>query len=283
MEENYGSIQAVPETPPRRSGYDIDAPTCCCAFLCLLVLSMLLLIPIGEGFAWYRISQCSSEAHSANWDMIPPASASEMKTWSFTNLFWKEVDIFDVSKSNSSRIGYWADADVLFGLFSNFAYSTVSPSGEHPVIRAYKPFGLYLGKRYELWRCSKQSPEYLIHEDFWSRSFNPFYPQVLFEIIHADSGQTVAISNHTVQEMWSLGDAHWHVEIKTPKGQNIATLDQESFMVKSSWFTSPRWISVNKRPDLVPNEVISFLSAVFDIEQAKQKKSSHSSSSKGKR
>lgn len=261
--------------------WKIDGATICCLALVAFILLIPVIILIGEGIAWHRVSLCSSETTSADWGVIPATTSSQRQIFAWSNLFYQDVDVFNPIKSNDTRIGYWTDADMFFGLMKNFAYTSVSRYGETLLIRARKPWGLYLGRRYELWRCGQPGPEYLVQEDWFGRGWNPFNPQFTYNIIEANSGRTIAISNHTISNIWTFGDAHWHIDIGSPGGIQVASLDQESFNVKSSIFSVPRWYTLNMHPEIVPSEVASFIAAVTDIENAKKSSKSSSGGRKG--
>ncbi|CAJ1383139.1 unnamed protein product [Effrenium voratum] len=82
------------------------------------------------------------------------------------------------------------------------------------------------------------------------------------------SGKLVAKSQHKVQDMWSL-KAYWTASLESPAGTAIATLRQETPVINWFFYGTQKWLMANQRPDLLPNEVVSFLAAVYDIDKVR--------------
>lgn len=247
----------------------------CClpSVLCCVTYVFLGLVIGAEIVAWNRVSDCGAQHASGvePWGEVIPNSTVSQKQLAWTNFLWNQVNVFDATTSNATAIGYWTDADILFGLASKYAYTQKlhGDGGEHVLIQAERPWGFYFGKRYKLWSCTGAKPEYMIEEDFWNEPWFQFFNrQQIFKIIRADTGDVVGISNHTLNNVWSWRGSHWSADVFTANGTHVATLSQETSS-QAGWFVHPHWFNNNLRPDLFPNEVVSFLAAVYDIDAGK--------------
>lgn len=264
----------------------------CCALppVCLLVLALLLLvlmIPIAaETVAWTRLSRCHTQEQNGTpvWGSIIPATTMSQKPIKFSQLFYHEVDVFDNSKANTPQIGYWTNVDIILGIFQMYAYTDTSAGSERVLLQARKPpFRIYFGKRYELNLCNEQGRKFLIQEDYWNEPwFQLVSPQLILNISDADTQQVIAVAQYNMTDRWSLFNSSWSGVITAPDGTLLATLQQEN-LATSGWFANPRWYTQNLQPEILPNEVVSFLSAVYDIDRSRSAARSGSSSSRRRR
>ncbi|CAE8619838.1 unnamed protein product [Polarella glacialis] len=187
----------------------------------------------------------------------------------FTTIFWNQVDVYDEAVCNTTVIGYWTDVDLLFRLFSQYVYFDSSRGGA--VLEAWQPWGFYMGKRFHLWRCAGAGVEYFIEEDWWARPRFNWDASTKFNI-KKSTGEIVATSQHKISNVWSFGQAAWEGTIESPSGDLIAVMKQDppwSSGFMSLWIWR-KWYTKNLMPDLLPNEVVSFLAAVYDIDNKRE-------------
>lgn len=234
-------------------------------FCCLIFLYL-----GAEIAAWARQASCNFELGDLDvtWNtVIPSETMTQMQLGIFT-LFWLQVDVYDEHSTNAPMIGSWSNLDLLFGMVEKYAY--VQANGP-TVLEAWQPWGIYFGQRYHVWMCSSLKREYYIEEDWWARPWFSFNSQQIFNIREMPSGRLVAKSQYRENDSWSWSE-HWTATVESPAGEAIATLRQEAF--NPLWFfgSFQKWWVDNERPDLLPNEVVSFLAAVYDIDKAKDKK-----------
>lgn len=240
---------------------------CCVACGCLLISTM-----GTEIVAWSRQASCDAEAtngarQALDWGtVIPQHTVTQMKL-GLTNIFWHQVDVYDEKVSNKATIGYWTDVSLFFGFLEKYAYVRTKDGKEETVMEAWKPWGFYFGERYDVYRCANAAHEYMIEEDYWARPWFNWNAQTIFNIRKSGTQDIVATSKHVIKDAWSM-NAAWAAEIKTWDDKVVAELRQDKFS-QTGWFQSQKWHAENFKPDLLPNEVVSFLSAVYDIERAK--------------
>lgn len=238
-------------------------------FCCLLFLYF-----GAEIGAWAHQASCNLELGDLDvtWNtVIPSQTMTQMQLGiGIFTLFWIQVDVYNENSTNAPMIGYWSNLDLLFGMVEKYAY--VQSSGP-TVLEAWQPWGFYFGQRYHVWTCSSLRREYYIEEDWWAQPWFSLTSQRVFNIRETPSGRLVAKSQHRVQDAWSW-NAHWTATVESLSGEAIATLRQEA--INPLWFfgTSQKWWVNNERPDLLPNEVVSFMAAVYDIDRAKHRKRS---------
>lgn len=234
-------------------------------FCCLIFLYL-----GAEIAAWARQASCNFELGDLDvtWNtVIPSKTMTQMDVGIFT-VFWLQVDVYDENSTSAPMIGSWSNLDLLFGMVEKYAY--VQANGP-TVLEAWQPWGIYFGQRYHVWTCSSLRREYYIEEDWWARPWFSFNSQQIFNIREMPSGRLVAKSQHRKNDAWSW-NAHWTATVESLAGEAIATLRQEAS--NPLWFFGnfQKWWVDNERPDLLPNEVVSFLAAVYDIDKAKENK-----------
>lgn len=193
--------------------------------------------------------------------MVPVVTDSQLQYRIFS-FFWSEVDVWQPS---SSQVGFWSDLNLFLGLVSSYTYIDTNDAST-PVLEARKPFGFFLGQRFQLWRCGSSEVEYRIEEDYWAGSFNPFNPSHVFSITDS-SGKVVATSQQKLHDAWEPLQNSWEATITSPNGTEIATLTQASRVNTGAWGYR-KWHVTNQRPDLLPSEVVSFMAAVWDIDKS---------------
>ncbi|CAJ1383138.1 unnamed protein product [Effrenium voratum] len=237
---------------------------CCGVFCCLWIL----FITVGsEVVAWNRQASCSGKEGDGRiqWNaVLPPETATAMRL-GIPSLLWHQVDVFNGSTADGQKLGYWSNVDLFLGNVQKYAYVV---DGEGALLEGWRPWGVYLGSRYHLWLCSSLVREYAIEEDWWGRPWWSFGTDKIFNIIERPSGKLVAKSQHKVQDMWSL-KAYWTASLESPAGTAIATLRQETPVINWFFYGTQKWLMANQRPDLLPNEVVSFLAAVYDIDKVR--------------
>lgn len=177
------------------------------------------------------------------------------------------------------RLGFWSDINVLFAL-RRFAYSDTRNGGEDIVLEARAPWGLYMGMRYDIWRCAgDQSDGYSIVEDWSARPWFNWQKEATFDIISQRTGQKVARSHSRKNNnfpMYSKFIRNKEIDVLDLNGNRIAHTYQQSQF--DAGFTYRRYFVTNQKPEIVPNEVVSFLGAVWEIQGAKDSESKQSGS-----
>ena len=237
--------------------------------LCCLCCGLFFLFG-AEGIAWARQASCNMEQgdQGISWNVvIPPKTTTQMQNGFMTSWLWHQVDVYNENATSTPMIGYWSNLDLFFGLLQKYAYVQ---SDVPTALEAWQPWGFYFGQRYHVWTCSSLFREYYIEEDYWARPWFSLNAQKIFNIREMPSGVLVARSQHQVADVFSLG-AHWVATVETLAGDAIATLRQEPPWTWWFLFTYQKWHVENHRPDLLPNEVVSFLAAVYDIDKARER------------
>eukprot|EP00930_Biecheleria_cincta_P051584 TRINITY_DN36785_c0_g1_i1.p1 TRINITY_DN36785_c0_g1~~TRINITY_DN36785_c0_g1_i1.p1 ORF type:complete len:294 (+),score=31.54 TRINITY_DN36785_c0_g1_i1:52-882(+) len=236
------------------------------AFFCILLVVVIFLGT--EVFAWMRFASCNAEqgTNELHWNqMIHASTTKSTKAVQLVTLFWDEVDVFDTAVSNTTKIGYWSDLELFFGMVRRYAYTYSSESGQKVVMEAVEPWGLYAGMRFDLWQCDGTGPEYMLYEDWFAEPWFTWDSKVKIYNIYKGAGfEHIAVSTHEKTDLISFGGSHWKTTISTPSGEVLAHLVQENFWQKG-WSAYPSYYSVNLRPDRVPNELVSFMSAIFEL------------------
>lgn len=266
---------------------------CCCCFIhpfipvaCCILLLVLFVPLTAEFYAWNRLSSCHAQqgVGGVRWNAILPPTTMSQKPIKFSQIFYTEVDVFDDSKSNDTKIGYWTNVDMFFGMFRMYAYSDMTTGSERILLQAKQPwFTFRWGKTYKLWLCSETGQSYSIEEDVWAEPWFQFLnPEKIYNIRVADTQQLVGTAKYSRSNAWSLWDAAWGASISAADGTVLSTVQQET-LASAGWWSHPRWFSQNFQPSATPNELVSFLAAVYDIDMSRKSSSSHSSSSSRKR
>jgi len=227
--------------------------------VCLVILAI-----IEGGIAMSRNASCTAASGTeANqvWDPLIPGWTISQYQFRFTTLFWNEVDVYNPVESNDTAIGYWVDMNFFMSMYQRFGYQNMDGT---TLIEASVPFGLYFGRRFNLFRCDSAGPEFYIEEDYWSEPWFSFGTAKIFKIYNGLSDNVVAMSRHSASFFdWASFRASVRLG-EDPNGEEIATLDQEW----AGWFTQPKWIIHSNRPDMLPHSLISFLAAVYDIDRS---------------
>jgi len=230
----------------------------CCAFIILaLIVTNIILINLQ--------STCGEAG--MGWNEAVPASLTSQMQYKFASFFWHQVNVFD--SADDKQLGHWQDLNLLFDIQKRFAFVRKNEDGDEAVqVEARSPFGLYFGTRYNVWRCAgTQEHEYSIEEDYWSRPWFNWNAERKYTIKDLGADKVIATSEHHKDDVLSFRGAHWEATVSSPDGEKIATISQQS-QAAAGWFQYAKWTSVNLHSEIVPNEVVSFLAAVYDIENA---------------
>eukprot|EP00449_Zooxanthella_nutricula_P002006 CAMPEP_0198509738 /NCGR_PEP_ID=MMETSP1462-20131121/13748_1 /TAXON_ID=1333877 /ORGANISM="Brandtodinium nutriculum, Strain RCC3387" /LENGTH=251 /DNA_ID=CAMNT_0044239049 /DNA_START=140 /DNA_END=892 /DNA_ORIENTATION=- len=235
----------------------------------------------GMGVAWSRQESCSSldGMEIADWNTMMPANTTMQYLPKFFSFFYHQVDVLDTHGSHVGPVGYWTDLNLFFGFVNSFVY-TDSRGTDRVVMEARAPWGLYLGLRYDLWRCAGDHEDsYQVTEDYWAKPwFFNWNSEKVFNIVDKRSWDTVAkVHSRTENKNPFFPGSiakfmhQKHIIVTDLKDDKIAEVIQESQL--HAGFRNRRFFSVNARPDIVPNEVVSFLGAVWEINEAKASES----------
>lgn len=228
---------------------------CCCCILVYLAVS------IGLSFTLPSCGDTAS-ANYMHWNaIIPPVTDSQLASWRFA---YQEAEIF----SNETKIGGWTRHKVIMFTSASYAYTSAVGGQEHVLLQGAQTAAwkrIFQGKQYTISQCDESLESYTISEDLSERSWFEWGEKTRVFDIQNKEGQQVARSEHLKSDLFTLGGAHWSVVVKSPTGEILASLDQESFG-ESEWFKKQAIRAQTLRPDIIPTEVISFLGAVFDLD-----------------
>eukprot|EP00747_Dinoflagellata_sp_TGD_P060094 gnl/TRDRNA2_/TRDRNA2_151870_c2_seq1.p1 gnl/TRDRNA2_/TRDRNA2_151870_c2~~gnl/TRDRNA2_/TRDRNA2_151870_c2_seq1.p1 ORF type:complete len:277 (+),score=29.25 gnl/TRDRNA2_/TRDRNA2_151870_c2_seq1:42-872(+) len=229
---------------------------------------------IGFGIAAFLIlggveiisKGCSGEPRPWN-SMIPAKTMMQME---FFQTWHRAVDVYGERDhdDDDDTSGYWED----YIFISRNKYAFVQDGST--ILVAWRPWGTIFGilaDGYNIERCGDDAHGYLIQEDYWARPWINVNSQKTFNIKESNTGRIVAKSQHSVAN-WAAPSLfqHWTSSIKKPTGEVIASIQQDSRY--TDWFqlTRQKWYTENKRPDLLPNEIVSFLAAFYDIKEVRK-------------
>jgi len=228
--------------------------SCCC---CLLIGLFVLCYSNSPDLS------CSSESGMGWNGVIPPMTKSQRPTEN--RWFRNDVDVFNTQLSNETVIGRWTSAKRWFS-GKAYVYSMVVGDAEQVVLKAEVPTGWNWDQShdFQLYICSDSSQRYKINEDVSAKYKFVIGSKTRNYAISSPAGVKIAESIHEKSDLFTFGGAHWAVDIKAPTGQALAKIEQQSY-AETSWFDHKSYSATNYQPEFLPNEVVSFLSAVFDL------------------
>lgn len=263
-----GSSSAVSGYSSQGGSLDIETKCrlMCCCLICLIPL-------IQFGLALGKVAACRGEAQSdaTTWDPIMPSrlmlQAPSLWDWGEWSLFTKTVRVYN--NDTGTKIGHWSDENLL--LVDQYGF--LDEAGEMQ-LQAKEPWGFYFGKYYELWRCDGAGPEYIIDEDYWGEPWFSFGMDKIYDVKIWKGAELTKIATAKKKLDWGWW-TFWSAEITATNGTVVATLDQEF----AGWFQNTKWYINNHNPNMIPNSVVAFLAAVFDIDRRRAQQSSSASSS----
>lgn len=176
------------------------------------------------------------------------------------------VEVYNTTQQGA-RVGLWSD----FNVFCATRYAFIgSRSSEDVMIEARPPWGLYFGLRYDMWRCGGLPEEtFHIEQDVWATPFYKFWdPTKIFNI--AQGTRHIAKSySHTNNRLFTSLFSDKEIIVTGTQGETLATINQESQL--QAGFSNRRYFTKNLRPDIIPNEVVSFLAGVWELNGVKEK------------
>mmetsp|Transcript_120578 Transcript_120578/g.257514 ORF Transcript_120578/g.257514 Transcript_120578/m.257514 type:complete len:286 (-) Transcript_120578:439-1296(-) len=247
-----------------------------CSFAyCACVCCVLIIAAICWTIRWNTSPGCGAVQSTIAWNtMMPPHTAMQFQhQWPWMPSKVAVYNTSEVHEGMSAEIGYWSDINV----FVNRRIVYIDTLRDEAVLEARKPWGLYMGKRYGLWRCG-DLPEDTFHieQDIFGTSWIFNWDQAkAFNI--AKGTRLIAKSysrtnNHLLTSFFSEKE----IEVTDLNGQTIANIQQESQL--QAGFSMRRFFINNLRPDIIPNEVASFLGSVWELNGVKEKTQSDTSS-----
>lgn len=261
--------------------------SCCCL--------MLLATACVQGFYVFgRDWHCDAvlDYNVTRWDHLLPKQTRSQYKWGF---FSNEISEFEPgsrdeedNRHDEKRLGRWTKFDFL-GLFPR--YGLQDPDGKL-LMQASEPW-LYppwqLGYRYHLWRCDGVSPDFVIAEDYWSEPWFSYGTQQIFNIIDVRTLEVAAkvrqVSDGTgaaptqvflnssqrgSDAAWR-SSAAWHLVVtRGPHLVNatvVAEARQQPTQPAKNWWRHGDypWWHVTNHDGTVPNEILSFVTAVYDF------------------
>jgi len=257
--------------------------SCCMWFFIVVIAAML----VSEVLAWLRQPSCG---HSHfEWNQVIPANTvnqiergnlgSMLQEYDILGL-WTKLWHFDVYENatalsaehveRQSKVfrGSWSNGHLLFGFLEKMAYidETFGPN-KLVALEGRKMWGT-LGSSFQLWLCSESAE----HSYDISVDSDPWDFAVVYNIHRMPGSVLVAQTRFKLMDVgfWS-DESHWEATV-TSTGPNDNDTDTEvigTVRQNISSFNS-KWFVVNKRPDLLPNEVLSFMTLVYDIDETRQ-------------
>lgn len=252
--EDYSDEEAGGDRPERPGGVGAGCPICCC---CCLVIVL-----IQGCIAFGRNSGCSAQAGNPAqvWSPIIPAWTTSQYQWKF---LWSEVNVYNPKVSNETEVGQWVSM-AFMGMLTRYGYEDVDGN---TLLEARTPWGFYLGKRYEIWRCDGAGPDFRIEDDYWAQPWFSFGQEKRYKIFNAQTQQETAKCAHS--KTVSIWRNNWAASCTNMAGEEIATLNQQD---SSGWFSVPIWSVRNKETDMgiLPNAVVSLMAALYDLERVKE-------------
>ena len=216
----------------------------CCALVYFLLFDQVLL--------WAQDNRCKPEqlGPDGSWNRrIPANTTTQMRS------SWR-VDIYDETTS-TEEIGSWSASA---GMWTR--WYTYVPAGGPTAFEAIPHRGSYLGDRYDLRACSNLQEYYSIEEDFRASSWLSRNSSKVYNILQMPEAAFVAKCHYSETPV-SFFRAYWEASVESRKGEAVSTLRQDSRT--THWFSYRKWRVDNARPDLLPNEVVSFLAAMYDM------------------
>jgi len=237
-----------------RAARDAGGPKAACQLCCCCLL---LIIVIVQGcLAFGRNGGCvdlEGTAEGQLWDPIVPPVTTCQKQF---RLLWSEVNVFNPAVSNVTTIGQWTSMN-FFGMYTKYGFQNTEGV---VVVEARTPWGLYFGKAYEIWRCDSAGPVFKVVEDYWAEPWFSWGMEKRYLITNMETKTQVATVAHSADFF-----AGWQASFSTMQGVKFASLDQH--VSTTGWFEAPIWSVSNSNEALVPSAVVSFMAAIYDMEQ----------------
>jgi hypothetical protein len=265
-----GDAESNAEETELCSGRNLAACGCCC--LCTILIIGLMAL------RWHMWPKCSGTETALSWNSMIPANTTMQFRHEFFALS-SEVEVYNTTQLGATmEMGYWSDIRVMFTRYSYFD----TRAGEQVRIEAKPPFGWYWGLRYKLWRCGDTDGDtFHIEEDVWARPWFNLENEKVFKIARGTNpiGKSfTSTKNHLLGSLFSSKE----IMVTDMQDEEVATIKQESQM--QAGFSNRRYFVHNVRPDVIPNEVVSFLAGVWELNGIGEKsKSSHTSHSHSRR
>eukprot|EP00438_Fugacium_kawagutii_P031954 Skav201895 [mRNA] locus=scaffold550:863955:868216:+ [translate_table: standard] len=253
---------------------------CCVWFLIIVFCAMI----ISEVLAWLRQPVCGQA--NFHWNQVIPSNTvnqiergnlgSMLQEYDVLGL-WTKLWHFDVyenatalASSGADRQtkvfrGAWSNGHLLFGFLEKMAYVDETGPKKLVAMEGRKLWGT-IGSSFELWLCSEGQLSYEISVDS-----PPWDLTVVYNIHQMPSRVLVAQTRFQLKDasFWS-DDSHWEAVVVAANGGNdtegqvIGKVKQNISSFDSKWFV------MNERPDLLPNEVLSFMTLVYDVDETRQ-------------
>lgn len=259
-----------------------DCCACICMCCCFLIFGVL------QAVVWARVPGCNAKADELSmtqmqtgWNsIIPPRSMTQMQNGWEAAYKGSQVYVYDESKSNTTEIGYWVSTSMFFNWMQKYTYVQMVNGTEIATLEAFKPWGLYWGLRFNIFRCEKEDDQYMVEEDATKRSWFSWNKVRVYNIKDS-TGNIVAYSKHehNIGNVFSWGQSFWSAVLKAPNGTVAAAIVQDkptyggasSFLASSAsiWTNiHQKWRMWNQWPGIVPNEIVSLLLAMYDLDRA---------------
>lgn len=246
---------------------------CCCCFCCFCVWP--LGMSIGAAITSRGFTTCDPATSGVNYSHIPPNSWLRTPYAQWNQFYIKESDVFDPSKSNVTRIGFWRTTKTWY-LRDQWAYvpevNGTSAPGAHVIARM--PFFTWT-KTFDIEHCYS-GVTYRVAQNVFIWSFGWNTQRTQWEIYNSAS-QNIAVANHVKNtDFWHYVPPGWHSKIEsiTLPGVEVGSMTQNFESYWSSWPGS-MWTVQDLRPDLLEPFALSFMAANFDIGSGSRRRGSN--------
>lgn len=256
----------------------------CCVCCCCLLLALSLSIPAVVASSGY--TECpkpgsetlvnSEPIYLPNWHIMEKPKYQFAAFWS-----GQEINVFDPSVSNETRMGFWRTTKTWF-LRTQFAY--VSEGSESPQVVVSTPFFTWTTE-YDIELCPAQK-QWKVKQNAWV--WGGFFQQLHEYHIYEEPGEKLIAKAEHTKDSWN-----WHgwlpdgwkcfITSEVEPGKRIGAMIQmrENKLMNFFATVDSRWVVVDEQPALLSPTVMSFLAASYDI--GKDEDDSDSSSDRRRR
>lgn len=228
---------------------------CCCCFV---------LIPLVSTLTSIGLDECPTDVVLPDGGQIFPAHVVlKTRPYQFltTGLFWTTTDIYEDETSSRKKLGFWRDYQRLV-FWRKWVYTN---DNEDALIHA-SPEAQLFGSRYRVHHCGS-SNYWTVVENYWGVPFFQFGSQQRLFNVYNETGHHVADCMHQTSSIFD-GLPRWTgiITSAVDKGVEIGRIQQvhigKNFIIQ---FTDTEWSVQHYRPELLPDSVVGFLGAMFQL------------------
>lgn len=225
-------------------------PVGCC--LCLLVAANVQLI------AWRLLVRCGPSHEHFEWGHVIPNSTMAQVKSSMDEMWYS----LEVRAENDTDTGRWWVVDSAVGFYTHFLYQDLQISSQPMALEAWRHSYIFASDHVEMRMCSGSNARFFIDVGYYHRREDVL--DYHYEMIVTDShGRHVATSR-------KVEGPAWRAVVQSPSGELIATIrrqrtSSEVLDPDDYDYAEDGWSAENLRPELLPNEVVSLLQALYVV------------------